>query len=126
MDVIDSTTLSNTHDAKRLLIDELSNDHSSINILRIRNLCRDHPGIISTTGLRLRIWSLLLLGQDDISNEHGIIIIHYYHHTLLLSYFVASFITTTEKCDEQQVLEADVRRTRYHRPPTLALLSSSH
>ena len=58
-------------EAKRLLIDELSNEQGNINILRIRNLCRDHPGIISTTGLRLRIWSLLLLGQEDSSIEQG-------------------------------------------------------
>ena len=64
-----------TSDAVRHLIDELSNEQGNINVLRIRNICRDYPGIISTTGLRLRIWSLLLLGQEDASVEQGIIII---------------------------------------------------
>jgi len=68
------------NDAKRHLIDELSNEQSNINVLRIRNICRDYPGIISTTGLRLRIWSLLLLGQEDASIEQGIIYLYHHHH----------------------------------------------
>ena len=99
------------NDAKRHLIDELSNEQSNINVLRIRNICRDYPGIISTTGLRLRIWSLLLLGQEDASVEQGIIYIIIIIIIIIIS-STAVFVPTSEKCDEQQVLDADVRRTR--------------
>ena len=74
-DAVNDVVNDAVNDAKRHLIDELSNEQSNINVLRIRNICRDYPGIISTTGLRLRIWSLLLLGQEDASVEQGIIYI---------------------------------------------------
>ena len=100
------------NDAKRHLIDELSNEQSNIKVLRIRNICRDYPGIISTTGLRLRIWSLLLLGQEDASVEQGIIYIIIIIIIIIIISSTAVFVPTSEKCDEQQVLDADVRRTR--------------
>eukprot|EP01038_Epipyxis_sp_PR26KG_P010762 gene10762-14453_t len=74
------------------LYDELSYD--PINILRVRTLCRENPGLIALAGLRIKIWSLLLLGNIGYveSNEQ---------------------INLPEKsCNEQHVLEADVKRTR--------------
>lgn len=78
---------STTELAKKQLFEELTK--GSVNVLRVRALCRDYPGIIATTGLRIRIWTLLLLGpdyrpgtDDDISMPD-------------------------RPCDEQHVLEAD-------------------
>lgn len=47
---------------KNQLLEELSADN--INVLRVRDLCRDNPGLVATAGLRVRVWSLLLLGKD--------------------------------------------------------------
>lgn len=75
--------------AKKQLFDELTK--SSVNVLRVRALCRDYPGIIATTGLRIRIWTLLLLGSNHQTNSIG-----------------EDDITMPEDpCDEQHVLEAD-------------------
>jgi hypothetical protein len=76
--------------AKKQLVEELSN--SQINVLRIRALCRDFPGLIATTGLRIRIWSLLLLGPDG-NHESN-------HAT-------EDIPMPSKRCLEQQVLEAD-------------------
>lgn len=76
---------------KKQLLHELSAD--VVNTLKVRELCRDHPGLIATAGLRVRIWSLLLLGDTDIRDSEQAPV----PETL---------------CAEQQVLEADVRRTR--------------
>lgn len=77
--------------AKRDLLDELSK--ADVNILQVRAICRDHPGLIeSNSSLRLRVWSLLLLKSNVIST--------------------ASLPLPQESCIEQHVLEADVRRTR--------------
>jgi hypothetical protein len=79
-------------DAKLLLINELAS--GNVNILKIKNICKENPGIISATGLRLKVWALLLLGSSDYTA------------------FDADIDNPTENCGEQQVLEADVHRTR--------------
>eukprot|EP01039_Chlorochromonas_danica_P008734 gene8733-9624_t len=65
------------------------------NVLRIRSLCRDHPGLIASAGVRLKIWSFLVLGsarsREDLERD---------------------VIPPQESCAEQHVLEADVHRTR--------------
>jgi hypothetical protein len=66
----------------------------NINVFRVRMLCRENPGLIATAGLRIKIWTLLLLGSSnhvDLKKE----IVH-----------------PIETCLEQQVLDADVHRTR--------------
>lgn len=76
---------------KKILLQELSAD--TVNTLKVRELCRDHPGLIATAGLRVRIWSLLLLGDTDIRDNEKV-------------------DAPDAACMEQQVLNADVRRTR--------------
>ena len=93
---------------KKVLLHELSSD--TVNTLKVRELCRDHPGLIATAGLRVRIWSLLLLGNVDIRDTEYV-------------------EAPTEACMEQQVLDADVRRTRgdveiFRSPEYQALLST--
>ena len=75
------------------LIDALS--HHPINILTVRSLCRSHPGLIASAGLRLKTWSTLLLGSDIDESE-----------------LQKDLIDPVEPCGEQHVLEADVHRTR--------------
>jgi hypothetical protein len=75
--------------AKKLLFEELA--ERNVNVLRIRALCRDYPGIIATSGLRIRIWTLLLLGPDyKISSDEN-----------------RDIKMPDKSCDEQHVLEAD-------------------
>lgn len=82
-------THSSTELAKKQLFEELT--ESSVNVLRVRALCRDFPGIIATTGLRIRIWTLLLLGPEYKINADE-----------------NRDIKMPDKgCQEQQVLEAD-------------------
>lgn len=82
-------THSSTELAKKQLFEELT--ESSVNVLRVRALCRDFPGIIATTGLRIRIWTLLLLGPEYKLNADE-----------------NRDIKMPDKgCQEQQVLEAD-------------------
>lgn len=74
------------------LIEELSKE--PVNILRVKILCRENPGLIASAGLRIKIWTLLLLGSasaNDLNKDIG---------------------ATEKDCDEQQVLDADVHRTR--------------
>lgn len=102
--------------ARKDLLDELAAE--TVNILRVRKLCRENPGVIdlarlvikfppnnklmiffmtglvATTGLRVRIWVLLLLGA-----QHGI------EET-------EDILFPDGPCEEQHVLEADVKRTR--------------
>jgi hypothetical protein len=74
------------------LIEVLSKE--PVNILRVKILCGENPGLIASAGLRIRIWTLLLLGSTS-STE------------------LNKDISSAEKvCDEQQVLDADVHRTR--------------
>lgn len=80
-----------THNAKALLLEEIASEN--INVLRIRELCRDNPGLIASAGLRIRIWSILLLGGVCVEDDAGL-------------------MNPYEPCGEMQVLEADVRRTR--------------
>lgn len=75
------------------LIEELSSE--PINVLRVKILCRENPGLIATAGLRIKIWTLLLLGNATSTVELNRDI-HEPEHD----------------CDEQQVLDADVHRTR--------------
>jgi len=102
-----------SNEAKEL-IEELSST-DNVNILRIKILCSNKPGLIaSIPGLRLKIWSLLLLGNhyqqnilnyniniDDNNNNNNNNFntneYHNHHH---------------QDCKEQQVLDADVPRTR--------------
>ncbi|RYH09150.1 hypothetical protein EON65_40360 [archaeon] len=65
-----------------------------LNALRIRGLCREHPGLIASAGLRLKIWSILVLGSDHKED---------YNHDI---------VGPKDPCSEQHVLEADVPRTR--------------
>jgi hypothetical protein len=75
--------------AKKQLIEELS--ESSVNVLRVRALCRDYPGIIATTGLRIRVWTLLLMGPEyKISSDEN-----------------RDIKMPDKSCEEQHVLEAD-------------------
>jgi hypothetical protein len=88
---------STNESAKKQLFEELTK--SCVNLLRVRALCRDYPGIIATTGLRIRIWTLFLLGPDyrinaDRDGESDISM-------------------PEERCDEQQVLEADGKGATY-------------
>ena len=80
-------------DSVRLsLIEELA--QSPVNALNIRVLCRDNPGLIATTkGIRLKVWSILLLGEVYENNENVP-----YDNSIT--------------CVESHVLEADVKRTR--------------
>lgn len=74
------------------LIKELSNE--PVNILRVKILCRENPGLIASAGLRSKIWTLILLGSAsaaDLSKD---------------------IIASDKDCEEQQVLDADVHRTR--------------
>lgn len=75
--------------AKNQLFNELAK--GSVNALRVRALCRDYPGIIATTGLRIRIWTLLLLGSNYPTSSIG----------------EDDIAMPEEPCDEQHVLEAD-------------------
>lgn len=75
----------------KLLIDTLSTE--PVNILTVRSLCRDNPGLIASAGLRLKAWSVLLLGSIEMPHQHDV-------------------SEPTKDCDEQHVLEADVPRTR--------------
>lgn len=76
---------------KTQLIEEISSNN--INILKIREICRDNPGLIASAGLRIKIWTILLLGNSIIKDDVGL-------------------INSYELCGEMNVLEADVRRTR--------------
>jgi hypothetical protein len=81
--------------AKSQLLDELTNE-KSINRHRIRSLCREHPGLIAASSLRLKIWRILLLGKvDDSVNEYQDDIVY-----------------DSLPCEEAHVLENDVTRTR--------------
>jgi hypothetical protein len=79
---------------KTELINELSSN--PVNILRVRTLCRNNPGLIAVSELRLRVWRLLLLGTQFTKN----------------GYDDQNVSTPTTSCEEQHVLEADVHRTR--------------
>jgi hypothetical protein len=56
-------------------------------------LSSDTPGLIASAGLRIKIWTLLLLGGSSLKENAGI-------------------INSYEPCGEMNVLEADVKRTR--------------
>lgn len=55
---------------------------------------RDNPGLIASAGMRIRIWSLLLLGSAHAVSE------------------TTDLQPPEKSCGEQHVLEADVKRTR--------------
>ena len=78
------------------LVEEISN--ASPNINRIRQLCRSTPNLVETTGLRSRIWCLLLLGTDRDMVEQE------------------PWEPSVQTCLEQQVLDADLNRTRAEVP----------
>jgi len=80
----------------KLLLHELSNEPP--NILRIRRLCRENPGLVAVSGFRNRIWSLLLLGGSLSLKESE------------------RFSPSEIDCAEQHVLENDVKRTRSEIP----------
>eukprot|EP01041_Mallomonas_annulata_P002101 gene2101-4106_t len=81
----------NIVDAKSTLLMEMASE--TINALHVRELCRDNPGLIATAGLRIRIWTLLLLGETNFDEN-------------------LELQDQVEPCEEQHVLEADVKRTR--------------
>lgn len=74
------------------LIEELSSEN--VNILKVKILCKEYPGLIASAGLRIKIWTLLLLGNTASVNLDR------------------NIDDPEEECDEQQVLDADVPRTR--------------
>jgi hypothetical protein len=75
-----------------LLVEELAAE--SVNILRIKCLCRDNPGMVASSGLRKKVWTLFLLG-------HG--------HMVEVA---TNWVAPSEQCKEQHVLDADIHRTR--------------
>lgn len=83
--------MSDLADKARILIDVLSRDE--VNVLQVRNICRENAGLIASAGLRLKTWSVLLLGSQA-------------------SNLSESFSFPSRECAEQHVLEADVPRTR--------------
>lgn len=92
--------------AKKQLIEELS--ESSVNVLRVRALCRDYPGIIATTGLRIRVWTLLLMGPEyKISSDEN-----------------RDIKMPDKSCEEQHVLEADGKLYRTEKFDRLVLTQS--
>ena len=87
-----------SNEAKEL-IEELSSI-DNINILKIKRLCSNKPGLIaSISGLRLKIWTLLLLGK-------------HYQHNININSDNSINQHQYQDCKEQQVLDADVPRTR--------------
>eukprot|EP01040_Poterioochromonas_malhamensis_P000694 gene694-742_t len=88
----DSNQGSNLGDLTKQLIEVLSK--KPVNVLFIRSLCRNHPGLIASAGLRLKTWATLLLGPDYQTQTKK------------------KFLPPTIECEEQHVLEADVHRTR--------------
>ena len=76
------------------LINELSSD--TVKTLRVRSLCRDNPGLIASAGLRLKTWSILLLGNNHMIDQNDNI----------------EDMTGASQCLEEHVLDADVHRTR--------------
>ena len=80
--------------AKHNLIDELSQSAENVNILRVRRLCRDNPGLVASAGLRIKVWTILLLGSST-DNYDG-----------------KDIEKINVDCEEQHVLEADINRTR--------------
>jgi len=74
------------------ILEELENE--TPNVLRIRELCREHPSLLSVSNLRFEVWVLFLLGPGvPTANQDSVPI-------------------ADRECREQNVLEADVRRTR--------------
>ena len=84
-------------EAKHALLEEISLPNP--NVTKIRRLCRESPGLIAETGLRCRIWCFLLLGTDRDTVD------------------AEPWEPTPEACKEQQVLHADLTRTRAEVPP---------
>ena len=94
-------------EAKDALLEELCRD--TPNVLTVRQICRhffmislplhcnsrrDNKDIIGFLGIRVKIWSLLLLGQvHPVGNE-------------------VTLTSPSDRCKEQHVLDADVPRTR--------------
>lgn len=74
------------------------------NILKIRQLCQNNPGIIASTSLRTKIWTLLLLESTYVDVKK----LDDYVHEMdtMLSHLEES------NCLEQHVLENDINRTR--------------
>lgn len=83
---------------KKQLIDELAN--VPVNMLNVRMLCKDTPGLIATSGIRTRVWSLLLLGTVDPCLDDTV------------TNGCSMDNIGGRICDEYQVLLADVKRTR--------------
>ena len=101
-----------SNEAKEL-IEELSSI-DNINILKIKRLCSNKPGLIaSISGLRLKIWSLLLLGnhyQHNINMNTNINMDSYNNDYMKGNHQQQQ--NQYQDCKEQQVLDADVPRTR--------------
>ena len=83
--------MSATSDTKKQLLEELSADN--VTPLKIRNLCKNNADIITNNDIRIRLWTLLLLGSNYKLSEHV------FHRSITY-------------CDEYNVLQADIRRTR--------------
>lgn len=90
--------MSDIGEQSKQLIDTLSSQ--PVNILTVRSLCRDNPGLIASAGLRLKTWCILLLGSDPEDMEQSLLEIE----------------MPSKDCGEQHVLEADVHRTRAELP----------
>jgi hypothetical protein len=93
------SSVSNLGELTTHLIDVLSK--KPVNVLVVRSLCRNNPGLIASAGLRTQAWSALLLGSD------------YSQHISNSNPRINEFLTEKlAPCQEQHVLEADVPRTR--------------
>ena len=83
-----------TSSATQKIKEELS--HDSPSILNVRRICKENPGLIDSSGLRCSVWCLLLLGTSDTSIVEGDVFNP----------------NEDQSCMEQQVLDADLKRTR--------------
>lgn len=81
-------------ESKLLLQHELVKE--KVNICKVRELCKSNAGLVAASGLRQKIWSLLLLGECQRENAMSDDV----------------YNSPASPCREQQVLEADVPRTR--------------
>lgn len=114
----------NLSESSKTLIDLLSSE--SMNPLHIRSLCQQHPGLISSAGMRLQTWVILLLGpqarnliSQNIQNYNQNYNSNFKSNSSSSGLELKEedlsdlpFSLPTQPCLEQQVLEADIPRTR--------------
>lgn len=84
---------------------EILNTHP-VNALKVRELCHSNPGVIDDSDLRLRVWSVLLLGSEYTTHTNG------GAQNGQSSQFNQGGQSQGLQCREYQVLVNDVPRTR--------------